>query len=111
MTVEAVFRREYGRCVATLIRFLGDIDAAEEAVQDAFTVAVARWPSDGQPPNPGAWIVTTARNRAIDRLRRESVRDERHAQAHHLYGASRSRLPGPMPWRRRKRPCRTTGCA
>ena len=86
VTVEAVFRREYGRCVATLIRFLGDIDDAEEAVQDAFTVAVARWPSDGQPPNPGAWIVTTARNRAIDRLRRESVRDERHAQAHHLYG-------------------------
>jgi RNA polymerase sigma-70 factor, ECF subfamily len=88
VTVESVFRREYGRCVATLIRFLGDIDAAEEAVQDAFTVAVARWPSDGQPPNPGAWIVTTARNRAIDRLRRESVRDERHAQAHHLYGAT-----------------------
>src|SRR6476620_4779310 len=85
-TVEAVFRREYGRCVATLIRFLGDIDAAEEAVQDAFTVAVARWPAEGLPPNPGAWIVTTARNRAIDRLRRESVRDERHAQAHHLYG-------------------------
>jgi RNA polymerase sigma-70 factor, ECF subfamily len=90
VTVEAVFRQEYGRCVATLIRFLGDIDAAEEAVQDAFTVAVARWPSDGQPPNPGAWIVTTARNRAIDRLRRESVRDERHAQAHHLYGAAAS---------------------
>ena len=88
MTVETVFRREYGRCVATLIRFLGDIDAAEEAVQDAFTVAVARWPSDGQPPNPGAWIVTTARNRAIDRLRRESVRDERHVQAQHLYGAA-----------------------
>ena len=87
MTVEAVFRREYGRCVATLIRFLGDIDAAEEAVQDAFTSAAAKWPSDGQPANPGAWIVTTARNRAIDRLRRESVRGERHAQAHHLYGA------------------------
>jgi RNA polymerase sigma-70 factor (ECF subfamily) len=88
VTVEAVFRREYGRCVATLIRFLGDIDAAEEAVQDAFAVAVARWPSEGLPPNPGAWIVRTARNRAIDRLRRESVRDERHAQAHHLYGAA-----------------------
>ncbi len=87
VTVEAVFHREYGRCVATLIRFLGDIDAAEEAVQDAFAVAAARWPSDGEPPNPGAWIVTTARNRAIDRLRRESVRDERHAQAHQLYGA------------------------
>ena len=90
MSVEAVFRREYGRCVATLIRFLGDIDAAEEAVQDAFTVAVARWPSAGQPPNPGAWIVTTARNRAIDRLRRESVRDERQAQAHHLYGGDQA---------------------
>jgi len=87
LTAEAVFRREYGRCVATLIRFLGDIDAAEEAVQDAFTEAAARWPSDGLPPNPGAWIVTTARNRAIDRLRRESIRDERHAQAHQLYGA------------------------
>lgn len=86
-TVEATFRREYGRCVATLIRFLGDIDVAEEAVQEAFTVAVARWPAEGQPPNPGAWIVTTARNRAIDRLRRESVRDEREAQAHHLYGS------------------------
>src|SRR4051794_9879581 len=86
MTVEAVFRREYGRCVATLIGFLGDIDAAEEAVQDAFTVAAARWPSDGLPPNPGAWIVTTARNRAIDRLRRESLREQRHAQAHHLFG-------------------------
>jgi len=84
---EAVFRREYGRCVATLIRFLGDIDAAEEAVQDAFTVAAARWPVDGLPPNPGGWIVTTARNRAIDRHRRESVRDERHAQAHRLYSA------------------------
>jgi RNA polymerase sigma-70 factor, ECF subfamily len=90
VNVEAVFRREYGRCVAALIRFLGDIDAAEEAVQDAFTVASARWPSEGLPPNPGAWIVTTARNRAIDRLRRESVREQRHAQAHRLYGADAS---------------------
>jgi RNA polymerase sigma-70 factor (ECF subfamily) len=88
VTIEEVFRREYGRCVATLIRFLGDIDTAEEMVQDAFTVAVARWPLDGEPPNPGAWIVATARNRAVDRLRRESVRHERHAQAHHLYGAA-----------------------
>ena len=53
MTVEAIFRREYGRCVATLIRFIGDINVAEEAVQDAFTVAADRWPSDGEPPNPG----------------------------------------------------------
>jgi RNA polymerase sigma-70 factor (ECF subfamily) len=76
-----------------MIRFLGDIDAAEESVQDAFTVAAARWPSDGEPPNPGAWIVTTARNRAIDRLRRESIRDERQAQAHHLYGAAADGTP------------------
>jgi RNA polymerase sigma-70 factor (ECF subfamily) len=91
--IEGVFRREYGRCVAALIRFLGDIDIAEEAVQDAFTVAVAKWPDDGQPPNPGAWITTTARNRAIDRLRRESIRDERHTQAHHLYGAAAAAEP------------------
>jgi RNA polymerase sigma-70 factor (ECF subfamily) len=84
--VETVFRREYGRCVAALIRFLGDIDIAEEAVQEAFTVAMSTWPDTGEPPNPGAWIVTTARNRAIDRLRRESIRHERHTQAHHLYG-------------------------
>ena len=79
--VAAVFRREYGRCVATLIRFLGDIDLAEEAVQDAFAIAFARWPESGEPPNPGAWIVTTARNRAIDRLRRESSRDRRQREA------------------------------
>jgi RNA polymerase sigma-70 factor (ECF subfamily) len=95
--VGAVFRREYGRCVAALIRFLGDIDLAEEAVQDAFAVAVAKWPADGQPPNPGAWIVTTARNRAIDRLRRESVRRERHVQAHHLYGAGAREDAAPDP--------------
>jgi RNA polymerase sigma-70 factor (ECF subfamily) len=95
--VEAVFRREYGRCVAALIRFLGDIDLAEEAVQDAFSVALAKWPEGGQPPNPGAWIVTTARNRAIDRLRRESIRHDRHVQAHHLYGTDTAEpgLAGP----------------
>ena len=76
-----VFRRESGRTVATLIRLFGDIDLAEEAVQEAFAVAAERWPATGLPPNPGAWITTTARNRAIDRLRRESSRDDRHAQA------------------------------
>ena len=64
-----------------LVRLLGDIDAAEEAVQDAFLAAVERWPSSGVPPSPVGWIITTARNRAIDRLRRESSRDDRHAQA------------------------------
>jgi len=79
--VADVFRHEYGRAVATLVRLLGDITLAEEAVQDAFVVAVERWPVDGVPPNPGGWIVTTARRRAIDRYRRESTRDQRHAQA------------------------------
>ena len=67
-----IFREESGRTVATLIRVFGDIDAAEDAVQEAFTVALRIWASDGLPPNPGGWITTTARNRAIDRLRRES---------------------------------------
>ncbi|MET7478348.1 RNA polymerase sigma factor [Streptomyces sp. NPDC005648] len=79
--VEAVFRAEYGRAVAVLVRFLGDIDLAEEAVQDAFTTAVLRWPETGVPPSPAGWIITTARNRAVDRLRREASRDARHAEA------------------------------
>jgi RNA polymerase sigma-70 factor (ECF subfamily) len=76
-----VFREEYGRAVAVLVRVFGDIDVAEEAVQDAFTEAVRRWPSTGLPPSPAGWIITTARNRAIDRLRREASREDRHAQA------------------------------
>jgi len=79
--IERTFRREHGRCLAALIRFLGDIDLAEEALQDAFAIAVERWPRSGTPPNPGAWITTTARNRAIDRLRREASRDDRQARA------------------------------
>jgi len=79
--IERVFRTEYGRAVAVLARVFGDIDLAEEAVQDAFTAAVQRWPSTGLPPSPVGWIITTARNRAIDRLRRESSREDRHAQA------------------------------
>ena len=68
--VGQIFREEYGRSVASLIRAFGDIDFAEDVVQEAFAVALDRWTSDGLPPNPGAWITTTARNRAIDRLRR-----------------------------------------
>jgi RNA polymerase sigma-70 factor, ECF subfamily len=79
--IERVFREEYGRAVAVLVRVFGDIDIAEEAVQDAFTAAVQRWPSTGLPPSPAGWIITTARNRAIDRLRREASREDRHAQA------------------------------
>jgi RNA polymerase sigma-70 factor (ECF subfamily) len=70
--IAEVFRREYGRSVASLIRVFGDIDVAEDAVQEAFELALARWPDEGLPPNAGGWITTTARNRAIDRLRRES---------------------------------------
>lgn len=73
--VEQVFRREYGRAVAILVRLMGDIGLAEEAVQDAFTVALQRWPQTGVPPAPAGWIITTARNRAIDRIRREALRD------------------------------------
>jgi RNA polymerase sigma-70 factor, ECF subfamily len=79
--VERVFREEYGRAVSVLYRVFGDIDIAEEAVQEAFAVAVRRWPADGLPPAPAGWIITTARNRAIDRLRREAARDDKHAEA------------------------------
>lgn len=78
------FRREAGRCTATLIRVLGDIDLAEDAVAEAFALAADRWKRTGIPANPGGWITTTARNRAIDRLRRESIRHERHIAAHRL---------------------------
>ena len=79
--IARVFRQESGRSVATLVRLFGDIDVAEEAVQEAFVVAAERWPSTGLPPNPGGWITTTARHRAIDRLRREGSRHDRQAQA------------------------------
>lgn len=71
--VGAVFREEWGRAVATLTRVLGDLQLAEDAVQDAFATAVERWPRDGLPTAPGAWIITTARNRAIDRIRRDQA--------------------------------------
>ncbi len=87
------FRQEYGRTVATLVRSFGDIDLAEEAVQEAFLVAVDRWPAAGLPPNPGAWITTTARNRAIDHLRREASRHDRHEQAAFLQDRDE---PGPV---------------
>jgi len=77
--VERVFREESGQAVATLIRVLGDFDLAEEAVQEAFLVAIQHWPSAGVPDRPGAWIITTARNKAIDRLRRERGLAERRA--------------------------------
>jgi RNA polymerase sigma-70 factor (ECF subfamily) len=88
--IERVFREEYGRAVAVLVRHFGDIDVAEEAVQDAFTIALQRWLSAGLPPSPAGWIIATARNRAIDRLRREASRDDRHTEAMLLYAQSQS---------------------
>jgi RNA polymerase sigma-70 factor, ECF subfamily len=79
--IDRIFREHYGRAVASLVRVFRDISIAEEAVQDAFTSAVQHWPSAGLPPSPAGWIITTARHRAIDRLRREASRENRHAQA------------------------------
>ncbi|MEV4168613.1 sigma-70 family RNA polymerase sigma factor [Nonomuraea sp. NPDC049709] len=94
--VEQVFREEYGRAVAVLVRVFGDIDLAEEAVQEAFAVAVRQWPEAGVPPSPAGWIITTARNRAIDRLRRESARPDKHAQAALLQAPGEPPLEGPV---------------
>ena len=96
-TLESVFRREAGRCTATLIRVLGDIDLAEDAVAEAFAIAAEQWPKRGIPPNPGGWITTTARNRAIDRLRRESTRVERYISAHQM--RTQDTEPDPIPER------------
>ena len=87
--VDRLFREESGRAVATLIRILGDFDLAEEAVQDAFVVALARWPSDGVPQNPGAWITRTARNRAIDIVRRRQRFAEKRAVLEELEALGR----------------------
>jgi RNA polymerase sigma-70 factor (ECF subfamily) len=84
--IERAYRESSGRAVATLVRVFGDIDIAEEAVQEAFAVAIERWPATGVPPNPGGWIVTTARNKALDRLRRESTRFGRETEAVRMHG-------------------------
>ncbi|CAM5678541.1 RNA polymerase sigma factor [Mycolicibacterium aubagnense] len=97
--IAGVFRREYGRAVAVLIRRFGDIDLAEEAVQDAFTKALDRWPQAGPPPSPAGWIITTAAHTIVDRFRRESVRGERHAQAALLYPVAEDELLEECPVR------------
>jgi RNA polymerase sigma-70 factor (ECF subfamily) len=96
--IARVFRHESGRATATLARVLGSIDLAEDAVQEAFVEAVRTWPERGLPPSPGAWITTTARNRAIDRLRREATRDHRQAEATRML-APDDEAPdvGPLP--------------
>jgi RNA polymerase sigma-70 factor (ECF subfamily) len=94
--IEAVFRLESGRALSCLVRFLGDIDLAEEAVQDAFVVALQRWPASGLPPSPAGWIITTARNRGIDRIRRESSRTERQVDARRLHEHDETEEVGPV---------------
>jgi RNA polymerase sigma-70 factor (ECF subfamily) len=94
--IERVFREQYARAVSALVRVFGDIELAEEAVQDAFTAALEHWPAGGTPPSPAGWIITTARNRAIDRLRRESSRDERHERATRMLAREEPELDTPM---------------
>ena len=91
-----IFRDEYGRSVATLIRIFGDIELAEDAVQEAFALALRKWPADGLPPNPGGWITTTARNRAIDHLRRESRGRELRGQVAEVADESTGEEAGPV---------------
>ncbi|RBM19574.1 RNA polymerase subunit sigma-24 [Prauserella sp. PE36] len=94
--IERIFREEYGRAVSVLVRVFGDLDLAEEAVQDAFAAALRAWPESGLPPSPAGWLITTARNRTIDRLRRESSREDRHAQAALLYSRDEPAEEGPV---------------
>jgi RNA polymerase sigma-70 factor (ECF subfamily) len=94
--IERIFREDSGRAIATLIRLFGDVDLAEEVVQDAFMVASERWKVEGIPPSPAGWIVTTARHRAIDHMRRESKRDDRHRQSAVLYASNDAQEVGPV---------------
>ncbi len=94
--IERIFRAEFGMAVATLVRIFGDISLAEDAVQHAYTVAVERWGAAGIPPNPGGWIVTTARHRAIDLLRRESSRERWHAAAAYAHQVEEQGGTGPV---------------
>ena len=94
--VARVFHDEWGRAVASLVRVLGDIDAAEDAVQDAFEQALRRWPESGIPPSPAGWIITTARNRAVDRFRRESTRGDREREASLMVDDPAPSEEGPM---------------
>jgi len=84
--IERIYRQEYGRAVAVLVRVLGDIDLAEDAVQDAFATAMPRWRASGMPPSPAGWLITTARNKGIDHPRRERLRQHKYVQAILLAG-------------------------
>ena len=94
--VERVFREEYGRLIASLVRRFGDIDLAEEAAGEALVIALRKWPESGVPPNPGGWLTTTAGNRAIDRIRRDKVRDAKHQAALMQYDDTPPDPTGPV---------------
>ena len=94
--VERVFREEYGRLIASLVRRFGDIDLAEEAAGEALVVALEKWPVSGVPPNPGGWLTTTGANRAIDRIRRENQRDAKHQAALMMVDDSPHESTGPV---------------
>jgi len=91
--VERVYRAEFGKVVASLAGRFGDLDLAEDMAQEAFVEAVRRWPTEGVPPNPGGWLTVVARNRALDRLRRESTRQARHQEAEMLSAPEDPRAP------------------
>ena len=105
--VDRLFREQHGRAVATLIRVLGDFDLAEESLQDAYLVAIQKWPASGVPANPAAWIVTTARNRAIDRLRRAKRLTDKEAILRHRGGSRRGVRGGGIGGRGGRRGRRT----
>ena len=94
--VERVFREEYGRLIASLVRRFGDIDIAEEAAGEALLAALEKWPDYGIPPNPGGWLTTTAGNRAIDRIRREKQRDAKHQAAFMYFDDTPHEPTGPV---------------
>jgi RNA polymerase sigma-70 factor (ECF subfamily) len=95
--VAQIFRAEYGRAVSVLVRVLGDIDVAEDAIQDAVATALERWPRDGLPPSPAGWLITTARRKGIDRMRREAARPDKQAQAALLQSDDELRGDEPVP--------------
>jgi RNA polymerase sigma-70 factor (ECF subfamily) len=93
VAITRAHHEEWARVIATLTRRFGDLDIAEEATAEAFAIAVERWPADGVPPNPGAWLTTTANRKAIDRIRRENKRDDKHKEAQLVYNDDPSELP------------------